>query len=379
LKSAKHKNNYNLGLKVGILGGGQLARMLALSGAARGLEVHSLSEHPTDPVAQVSHFWVQGSPESQADLISFSKNLDLLTFESEFFAAIKIEKALGRQKSKMFPSTRSMSIIQDRAKQKILLDDFKIPTSPFIVVHSSEDLVSSMKVFGPMVLKKRLGGYDGNGTWILRQPRDIEKIEKHLFISPGFIAEKFVPFQRELAVMLVRTRSGQKQALPLTQTVQKNSRCDYVLGPIYHSAFPRLQKKLFKMLDGIDYVGVLGVELFDTGRELLVNELAPRVHNSGHYSQNALSLSQFDLHWMAGLGMTLPKIQIQGKAFAMINLIGQKNTTQMKAPKDFLGQIHWYGKSESRPGRKMGHLNYTGSSTKSLLSLALKERNNFKL
>lgn len=375
----QNKSHHHLALKVGILGGGQLARMLALSGFARGLEVHALSENPTDPVAQVSHFWVQGSPDNQADLVSFSKHLDLLTFESEFFNAAGIEKSLGRHKKKLFPSTKCMSMIQDRAKQKVLLDDFGIPTAPFIVVHEPEDLISSLKVFGPMVLKKRQGGYDGNGTWVLRNPNQIAKIDKKLFLAPGFIAEKFIPFSRELAVMFVRSRSGQKQALPLTQSVQKSSRCDYVLGPVTHSGFLALQKKFFKMLDAIDYVGVLGVELFDTGTQLLVNELAPRVHNSGHYSQNALNSSQFDLHWMAGLDLELPEVQIQEKAFAMINLIGRKNTSRMKAPNALSGQLHWYGKGESRPGRKMGHVNYSGPEIKKLLAQGLRERNLFRI
>lgn len=378
----QHSLHLKLGSKAGVLGGGQLARMLALSGFARGLEVHILSEKATDPAAQVSHFWTKGSPAEKSDLLPFLKQLDHLTFESEFFPAGQLEKSLPAKHPYIFPSLRCMALIQDRAKQKELLEEHRIPTSPFVVLHSPHELQAALKIFEGLVLKKRIGGYDGNGTWILASRNKFEqanKIDPDLFLSPGLIAEKFIPFRRELAVMLVRSRSGEKLALPLVQSVQVDSRCDTVVGPIDHPQFLPLQKKLFKMLDAIDYVGVLGLELFDTGKELLVNELAPRVHNSGHYSQNSLSFSQFDLHWMAGLGLALPKIKMQTPAFAMINLIGQKTTTKMTCPESLQGQLHWYGKLESRPGRKMGHINYGGNSIPSLLRVAKSERSQFKL
>ena len=206
------------------------------------------------------------------------------------------------------------------------------------------------------------GGWRGHRRW-RRAANDPQK----------FIAEKFIPFKRELACIFVRGRNGSTKVLPLVQSQAVNNRCDWVLGPITHPAFKKISAQILKMMKTLDYVGAMGVEFFDTGKNLIVNEIAPRVHNSGHYSQDALNFSQFDLHLMAGLGLELPEIKILDKSFVMTNLLGESEK-EFSFPDKLTGKLHWYGKKENRPGRKMGHINYLGPAGKSLLTKALLER-----
>ena len=372
----------NMGQKLGIVGGGQLARMLALSAAPLGLEVHILCEKSTEPAAQVARHWHQGSPQSATDVQEFTKNLQLLTFESEFYdmeTFLDLEKKTNLQ---IFPNPTLMRTLQDRSSQKELLLKHKIPTAPFVHVQTADDLHKSFAHFPKgFVLKKCQGGYDGNGTFYCRNQSDLKKLESLL---PGnFIAESFINFKHELAIVLVRSKDGSLIHLPLVESHQKLSRCDWVIGPIQHPKAKATIKKLSTFLEKIKYVGAIGFELFDAGNktntELVVNEIAPRVHNTGHYSQDALSESQFLLHLKAGLGLTLHTPIQKSKSFCMVNLIGQSQNFA-KFPQQISGALHWYGKLENRPGRKMGHINYTSNTSPTvLLKKALLERKKFHL
>ena len=179
-----------------------------------------------------------------------------------------------------------------------------------------------------------------------------------------------------MAAIFVRNLQGQVINLPLVESKQTEGRCDYVMGPTKHSQFEKMQKKISGMMKKIDYVGALGVEFFDSGKELIVNELAPRVHNSGHYSQNALLENQFLLHLKAGLGNSLKQPKILSKNFVMVNLLGTSENP-MSLPENIEGSLHLYGKKENRLNRKMGHINYLGDDSKKLLLKALKERKLF--
>lgn len=358
-------------ISLGILGGGQLARMLALAAAPLGITPRVLSESSSDPAAQVAPAWQQGNPRNEADLQKIMGDCQALTFESEFFDMAVIKKVAEALPSlHIFPHPDIMARIQDRRTQKAFLDEFKVPTAAWVPLETSEDLelaVDQLKF--PFVVKKATGGYDGYGTFYIRNATDLKN-----FQWPGpCIAEKAIGFKRELAVMLFRSRAGQIRIYPLVETRQKDSRCDLVLGPLKHRSLTPLLKRLQSGLNKTNYVGALGVEMFDTGRELLVNELAPRVHNSGHYSQNALNFDQFTLHVLCGLQDRLPEIKAHGKAFAMANLLGEENF-EFNLGVKLETALHWYGKGESRPGRKMGHLNASGNDTKTLLKLVQRER-----
>lgn len=368
--------SYDSKQKIGILGGGQLAQMLALEAVPLGLQVHVLSEKKEDPAAQVCGRHTVGSPDSEKDLMEFCSQVDFITFESEFFDADKIEQIQNQSTLRVFPSTSCMRLLQNRSTQKKALVESKLPTADFLDVNSPESFEQAYEHFqGRFVLKKCRGGYDGYGTYFIKSKADLKKY--HGLFPEEFIAEALIPFKKEMAIILARNTQGQCVVLPLVETKQSDSRCDWVLGPSKHPAALKLITKLKKFVQNTDYVGVIAFELFDTGKDLIINEVAPRVHNSGHYSQEALRESQFLLHLKCGLGLPLTAPQLRDKAFCMINLLGQSDQEIQLAPTT--GRLHWYGKTHNRPGRKMGHVNYLGPSAQKLLGIARKERKAFQL
>ncbi len=368
-----------LNRKVGLLGGGQLARMLALKGAELGLEIHVLSKSETDPAAQVVRHWHQGDPHQPEDLKKFFEKVDLVTFESEFYSGELLAQISEQTQTPVRPDPHVMRLLQDRLSQKESLLDHDIPTADFVAIHNLEDMREAAALFkNKFVLKKRTGGYDGNGTHVIKTSGQVGKLlEKISIAGNDYIAEAFISFKREVAVVMARNIQGEMIHFPLVQTFQTDNRCDWVCGPIKHPRFEKLVLDLAVYLSEIKYVGVIAFELFDTGRELIVNEVAPRVHNSGHFSLNAMSTDQFTLHWLAILGFDFIESKPLTPAFVMTNLIGTSELSPV-FPNAREGHLHWYGKTENRPGRKMGHMNYTGEKSKALLKLALAERKKIK-
>ena len=370
--------------KIGILGGGQLARMLAEKAPALNLKAYVLSPSEKDPAAQVTPYWKKGDPSHLPSLISFLKKVDQLTFESEFISAKIIKEALQKVNKKIpiTPSLKNLSLIQDRLSQKKLIQKHKLKTSPFTQVSfvknnltkNTKILHSLFEQLGPFVLKKRTGGYDGYGTFIIKNKNQIKTFKD---FSSLFIAEKWIPFKRELALLSVRNKKD-IIFLPLVETRQEQARCLWVCGPQTHPQLASLKKKIATFLEKIKYEGVLAFELFDSGKDLLINELAPRVHNSGHYSLDGLTEDQFTLHLKACFQLDLKPPKKKGRGFAMLNLLGEA----CKKPKwTLIKDIHfyWYEKSISRKGRKMGHLNALGSSPLQALRKVLRARKNFKV
>lgn len=356
--------------KIGILGGGQLARMLALRGFELGSQVHIYSESSNDPAAQVTRFSHQGKSDSNADLKKFLNEVAVATFESEFMDAELLAKLSKETETNIFPAPNLMGKIQDRLSQKELLNKNKVPTAPYFAVATTEDLEKAFEELGPLVLKKRRFGYDGNGTFVVRDSKSLAsaalmiQTEEH-----GWIAEKFVKFKRELACVIVRSQDGSIAELPVVETYQEDSRCLWVKGPMKpNTRLTALLTNLKKFLKSTDYVGAMGFEIFDTEYDLMINELAPRVHNSGHYSMNALSEDQFSLHMKAVAGLRISSPLPLATGFAMYNLIGSsKETPQWTDIPDGIG-FHWYGKTENRPGRKMGHMNAIGTTPEAALN-----------
>jgi len=363
-------NNPNLG----ILGGGQLARMLALSAQPLGIPLSILTAHANDPAAQVCGTTQLGSLEDENDLKRFLTPLGAVTFESEFVNIGKLKKCLPKGVN-VFPSLDAIEVIQDRLTQKQLLNRMKIPTAAWLPVENKKDLNAAKEKFPKgFVLKQRRFGYDGYGTYMFK---DGKGDETALLKTPhGFIAEELISFQRELAFSVVRSVKEQR-TLPLVESVQRDSRCYSVRGPVKHPKFAAMEKLAGKMLKDIDYRGILALELFETSKGLLVNELAPRVHNSAHYSIDGLTCSQFEYHLRAGLDWELPEVELVRKGFAMVNLLGEGGKVSLSH--QAFGHVHWYGKTENRNGRKLGHINTLGASGKAALKQAETWRKDFKL
>jgi 5-(carboxyamino)imidazole ribonucleotide synthase len=363
--------------RLGILGGGQLARMLALSAYPLGYDVKVLARHAQDPAAQVCGNKDLGALTDEDALRRFAANLDVVTFESEFVDTALLAQVLPST-VRVFPSLKVIGDIQDRLTQKQMLERFKIPTSPWMPVETASDLKAAAEKFTHgFVLKQRRFGYDGYGTFIyrdLKESLDLSPLNKTKF---GFIAESFVRFERELATSYVRS-AKQFVNLPLVESVQQDSRCFSVSGPVKHAGLKKISASFKRMMTELEYEGILAVEFFATAKGLIVNELAPRVHNSAHYTLDGLTVDQFEYHWRAGLTLPLPPVELVRPGFAMVNLLGEGGDDTKLSYSDH-GHLHWYGKTENRKGRKLGHLNVLDKNGPAALRRALKWRKEFHL
>lgn len=368
---------------IGILGGGQLARMLVLEAHRLNLPVAVLSPLESDPARAVTGSWFKGDPNTLKDLVPFMKLCSAVTFESEFFDSNVIEAASKQSKVPVWPEPALMAKLQDRLHQKSLFDNNDLPTAPWRPVDSQADALVAFVALGhKVVFKKRRGGYDGNGTFVVRNDRDLTDFVGKMG-KGSFIAEKLIRFKRELAVIAVRDQRGSVFFFPFTETFQKESRCLWVKGPLRETKpVLDLKNRIAKFLKSTNYVGTMGIEIFDTGKGLLVNEIAPRVHNSGHYTMDAFDLSQFALHLRATSGLSaLRGFAIPtSKSFAMWNLIGNHAATELRPWATQVptptptsdSRVHWYGKLESKPGRKMGHVNTRAKNPELALAAAKK-------
>ena len=357
---------------LGILGGGQLARMLALKAPSLGLKPFILSPSNEDPAAQVTPFHQRGNPLKAAAIMRLLKKVDILTFESEFIPADQVKKAIEQLSSPpplIAPSLKNLSLLQDRLTQKKLFQKHQLMTADFIP--ADKPLQELLKLWGPFVLKTRQGGYDGYGTFFIRNGNE----------NPPpipCIAEKYIAFKRELALTAIRNKKGETVFLPLVETRQEKARCLWVCGPTSHTKLSQLKKKISLFLKKTAYQGAITFELFDTGKELLINEAAPRVHNSAHHSLNSLTEDQFTLHLKGIFNLPLSSPQPLTGGFAMLNLLGEGvKKPQWKLTKDVY--LHWYGKKSSRKGRKMGHINALGTNPLQALRKTLKARKHFKV
>lgn len=360
-----------IGKKIGILGGGQLAQMMTQRARQMGFHVTILSDDKDDPAVGYANRWIKGKIYNEDDILKLARVVDAITLETEFIPARTIAKGLGKTKTRCIPKLDHLAILQDRWPQKELLWDYQIPTSDFIKITGKDDLEAAYKVFdGELVLKKRLGGHDGFGTFIIKSKAQFELFKRtHKNQETQFLAEKLVHFKSEKSLIVCRNSKGDIFMYPLLNSLQKNQQCFRVWGPDHHPALNDLTKKITSLLNHIDYVGLITFELFDVGSKLLVNEITPRVHNSGHITQDAFSFDQFEMHLRAVADQTFP-LEVQStKKFLMQNIVG----TSYRKPVievGLQGKLHWYDKKANRPKKKLGHINYFGNSLRSLVTLA---------
>lgn len=373
----KHYSQKN----VGILGGGQLARMLVLAGHDLGLRMHVLSEREDDPAAQVTRHWHKGALDKKKSLVSFLSKLDVATFESEFLDAQLLQETCREHQFQIFPRPYLMARLQDRLSQKQMLLKHELNSTPFLEWQPSqswEELQQFSKA--GVVIKARRFGYDGYGTFIITSEKEYKNFLKgHAQSSEhGFIAEPYLKFKRELSLICARNKQGQFAHFPLAETYQKEARCFWVKGPVKHSQERFFVKKCERFLHSINYVGVMGIEIFDCGKDLFVNELAPRVHNTGHHSLDSMKYDQFTYHLLCLISADLPEPELVAPGFAMVNLLGE-NRRDPSWEISGKAQIYWYGKGQNRPGRKMGHINSIANNPKAALAQALKTLKEFSL
>lgn len=351
---------------VGILGGGQLARMMALAGAPLGLRFLVL-DTVADACAGQFAPMVVGDYTDPAALAEFASRIDVATFDFENVPAESAQWLTERVP--VFPNPRALATAQDRLAEKTLFREQGIPVPPFAAIDTLQQLREAVEEIGtPCILKTRRLGYDGKGQFRLKTPADIEAAWDALGPQAervGLILEGFVAFQRELSVVAVRGRDGEFRAWPLTE----NWHVDGVLSaslapaPVDDALRDTALAHARKLAEALDYVGVFALELFCRDGELLANEMAPRVHNSGHWTIEGSETSQFQNHLRAVLGMPLGDTRMVGHA-CMLNWLGEMPEA---APvlREVGGHWHDYGKSP-REGRKVGHTTLRAESPQEL-------------
>ena len=340
---------------IGVLGAGQLGRMLALAGYPLGARFVFFDEAADAPAGHLAELRV-GRWDDKAALDALAASVDLVTYEFENVPVAAAQHLAARVP--VFPPTRALAVSQDRLHEKTLFRELGIPTAPFAAVDTRADLDRAVKAIGlPAVLKTRTHGYDGKGQRVLRQAADADAAFAEIGGRP-LILEGFVPFERELSVLAARRASGETVLWPLVENVHREGilRLSLAPAPGAGSELESVAAALAgQVLAALDYVGVLAIELFQHEGRLLANEMAPRVHNSGHWTIEGAATSQFENHLRAILGLPLGDTSARG-ACAMVNLVGTApDPSALLAIRG--AHLHLYGKP-ARPGRKLGHVTF---------------------
>ncbi|HVG18047.1 MAG TPA: 5-(carboxyamino)imidazole ribonucleotide synthase [Blastocatellia bacterium] len=347
---------------VGVMGGGQLGRMLALAGYPLGLRFRTLDLSSESPAGQMTELMVADFNDTDA-LKRFAHGLDVATYE---FENVPVDSARFLERRVLvYPPSAALEVGQDRLIEKTFFQKLGVPTPPFVRVDSWDELKESINGIGlPAVLKTRRFGYDGKGQFILRKTEDAPLAWQSLGGVP-LIYESFIPFEREVSVLAVRGRSGETAFYPVVENHHRDGILRLSLCPA-PGAGPEVQAEAEdyarRALEALNYVGVLAIEFFQHEGRLLANEMAPRVHNSGHWTIEGAATSQFENHLRAIVGLPLGSTEARGYS-AMVNLIG--TIPDRRAVLSVPGShLHLYGKSP-RPNRKLGHVTVTARSAES--------------
>jgi len=347
------------GSTLGILGGGQLGRMIAAAAAELGLRTHVYCPDENSPAFDVSAEHTIAAYDDEAALIRFAKAVDVVTYEFENVPGATAEVLSAH--APLAPNARSLAVSQDRLLEKSFIAGLGIPVAPFAEVADEAELAAALERIGrPCVLKTRRFGYDGKGQAMIRPETDTSAAWASVGRAPS-ILEGFVPFEREVSVVAARTASGAFAAYDLCANEHRNHILDATRVPAGVSAATERQAVEIArtIADALDYVGVLAVEMFlvtgDGGERLVVNEIAPRVHNSGHWTLGGAVTSQFEQHVRAVCGWPLGETARLGRV-EMKNLIGHDADGWQRILAEPGAHLHLYGKAEARPGRKMGHV-----------------------
>ncbi|MCF8505010.1 MAG: 5-(carboxyamino)imidazole ribonucleotide synthase [Caulobacter sp.] len=346
------------GSTIGILGGGQLGRMLALAAARLGLDVVILTPDAGSPASKVARETLVAAYDDQAALERLAAMADVVTYEFENVPAATVE-ALNALGAPTAPGQLALAVAQDRVAEKTFLNAALSPTVAFATINSAHDIAAALPRIGlPALLKTRREGYDGKGQAWIRAADEAEAAFASVGGAPS-ILEARAAFIRELSIIAARGRDGQTAFYPLSENVHEGGVLRTTFAPA--KVTPALQAEAERIagevLGRLDYVGVMGIELFDLGDgTLLVNEIAPRVHNTGHWTQDGCEVDQFEQHIRAvagwPLGDTTPAVSVE-----MTNLLGDEVLDWATLAADPDARLHLYGKGEPRPGRKMGHVN----------------------
>jgi 5-(carboxyamino)imidazole ribonucleotide synthase len=361
---------FNTQKKIGVLGGGQLGRMLHQSAINLNIDLYMMDSSGDAPCASLIQNYTIGDLEDFDDVYKFGKQCEVLTIEIEK-VNIKALKLLQSEGVKVFPQPEVIEIIQDKRTQKQFYLDHHIPTAEFVLTECKEDIKKYLEML-PAVHKIGKGGYDGRGVQMVKDAADIEKA----FDAPSLL-EKMIPFHKEIAVIVARNENGETSAFPPVEMVfhPEHNLVEYLLSPAILSKqqMDKAEKLAIDVIDELKMVGILAVEMFLLkDGEFLVNEVAPRPHNSGHQSIEGNFTSQYDQHLRTILNLPLGDTKIKITS-AMVNILGEEGfngEAEYEGLADVLAisgtHVHLYGKKVTKPFRKMGHVTITDPNLESL-------------
>lgn len=361
------------GATIGILGGGQLGRMIALAGRAMGYRFVTMDPTPDAPCGQTADEQIVARYDDVEAAMRLAAASDVISYEFENVDA-QVAEVL-ESKSYVPQGSRLLRITQNRIREKTAIQEMGIPVAPFRVVASLADLQQAVRELGlPAVMKTATGGYDGKGQWVLKREEELaEAYETLAKAGTELIVEQFVPFELELSVIAARNPDGDLAVFPTAENVHQDNILHLSIVPARVSAEirERAERIALTIVEKLDVVGLLAIEMFLTpDGKLYVNELAPRPHNSGHYTMEACATSQFEQHVRAVCNLPLGSTELLTPV-VMVNILGEHLQPVLDRidalPRS--AKLHLYGKAESKEKRKMGHLNVLAPTVEEALGL----------
>lgn len=357
---------------IGILGGGQLGRMMAIAAKEMGYRVAVLEPTEDSPCGQVSDIEFVAQYDNKTAVEQLADASAVITYEFENIdretAKILEEKQLLPQGYKLLETT------QHRLREKEAIVNLGLPVASFLAVHSAEDVVVGVQKLGlPAVLKTCTGGYDGKGQVVIKDEQEVEAAFAALSGAKELVLEKWIPFEKEVSVIVVRSTKGEVKTFPVAENIHVNNILHQSIVParLDSAILEKAEELALRLAEGLHMVGTLAVEMFVAkDGEIFINELAPRPHNSGHYTLNACETSQFEQHIRAICGLPLGSAELL-KPVVMVNLLGEHMPKLYASLDQFADvKLHLYGKAEAKTGRKMGHVNILSESVEKALKRA---------
>lgn len=344
------------GATIGILGGGQLGRMLSVAAARLGFQTHIFEPGANPPAGEVARHVTTASYDDAEALKAFAEQVDVITYEFENIPTSALDILEAHRPIR--PGREALRVSQDRLTEKQFLQSLGLKTAPFAAIDTLEELEEAVATIGaPAILKTRRFGYDGKGQARIKSSEDIAQAFADMAGAPS-ILEGFIDFSHEVSVIAARGLTGDVACYDPGENVHRDGILHTTTVPAKLSAGQRMDAVLLaaRILNELQYVGVMGVELFVTSQGLIVNEIAPRVHNSGHWTQNGCAVDQFEQHIRAVVGWPLGDGQRHNDV-VMENLIGDDINHVPQILRESNNALHLYGKNDVKPGRKMGHVN----------------------
>lgn len=364
-------------LTIGIIGGGQLGKMIALAAKQMALKVCVLDPSNCCPCSSVSDELIVADFKDAEAIKKLASKSDVVTYEIELANTSALMDLASENANLVNPSPKTLQIIQDKYKQKLFLKKFGLRVPSFSLIESRQKLFQICKKYGfPTILKARYDSYDGKGNYTIKTEKDIVTAYSHFGLDKKPMLEKYVHFSKEISIMVARNMSGQITSFPVAENIHRDHILNMSIVParISDKVAWRAKKMAEKALDALKGAGIFGIEMFVTNDDVVINEIAPRPHNSGHYSIEACSVSQFEQHIRAILNLPLTEPRLLSPAAVMLNLLGPDN---FEGPYAIRGlrkalstpglNLHIYGKKISKPRRKLGHFTITGISIKDVM------------